>query len=152
LGGTLHEYNYSARLRSKFIWVDTEKHIEDRRRGKIRLSEDQKASATKTKEFMRQTCRDEELGCSPFDIECLATAFELKITLVTDDIDLVELANLYDHPILSSMELMQKMLISGGITMSDIRSVVTMWTYDEDLPAHFPSEFIRLFGEQPDSF
>jgi len=117
LGGTLHEYNYSARLRSKFIWVDTEKHIEDRRRGKIRLSEDQRASATKTKEFMRQICRDEELGCSPFDIECLATAFELKITLVTE---------------------------------SDIRSVVTMWTYDEDLPAHFPSEFIRLFGEQPD--
>jgi len=152
LGGTLHEYNYSVRLRSKFIWVENEKHIEDRQRGKIRLSEDQKTSIAGTKEFMRQTCRDEDLGCSPFDIECLAAAYELHITLVTDDIDLVELANLYEQPVMSSMELMQKMLAEQCITIDDVKSVVAMWTYDEDLPSHFHSEYVRLFGEEPEAF
>jgi len=112
--------------------------------------EDEKTSIASTKEFMRQTCRDEDLGCSPFDVECLATAYELHITLVTDDIDLVELANLYDHPVISSMELMQKMLLEQCITIEDVRNVVVMWTYDEDLPAHFHSEYVRLFGEEPE--
>lgn len=148
----MHEYNYSVRLRSKFIWVENEKHIEDRQRGKIRLSEDQKASIAGTKEFMRQTCRDEDLGCSLFDIECLAAAYELHITLVTDDIDLVELANLYEQPVMSSMDLMQKMLAEQCITIDDVKSVVAMWTYDEDLPSHFHSEYVRLFGEEPEAF
>ncbi len=82
----------------------------------------------------------------------LATAYELQITLVTDDIDLVELATWYEHPVISSMELMQKMLFSGGIAISDTRSVAAMWTYDENLPAHFRTEYVRLFCEEPEAF
>lgn len=151
LGGTVHEYQYSSRLRSKFRWVNNEKHIEDRKHGQIRLSDDQKKSIADTKDFMRQTCREECLGCSPFDIECLATAFELRCVLVSDDNDLIKLADLYDHPVLSTLELIQKMLLEHCITITDVRSIVVMWTYDNDLPGRFHSEYVKLFGEEPES-
>lgn len=152
LGGTVHEYNYSTRLHSKFVWVNNEKHIEDRKRGLIGLSEDKKKAILENKIFMRETCRDQFFGCSNFDIEYLATAYELQITLVTDDLDLVNLAKLYNHPVISSMELLHKMLSEKDITYDDVKSTVTMWTYFDDLPSDFCSEYRRLFNEDPEPF
>jgi len=38
LGGTIGEYNYQSRLKSKFDWVMSGRHVDDRRRGVLRLN------------------------------------------------------------------------------------------------------------------
>jgi hypothetical protein len=150
LGGSLKEYNYQARLRSKFDWVDKEKHKEDRKGAKLRVAKEVKEEIEKTRRFMAEACRDLELGCSPFDIECLATAYELKLPLVTDDLDLIELAEEYDHTVMSTLELLDLLLKNKSITIEDIRGTTVMWEYLDDLPSQFEAEYRRLFGEEPD--
>ena len=82
LSGTMHEYNYQARLRSKFDWVNNERLREDRKHCRIKLIDGQKKNINETCRFLQSDCTETELGCSPFGIECLATAFELNMVLV----------------------------------------------------------------------
>ncbi len=98
---------------------------------------------------MRVTCNELQLGCSPFDIECLVTAYELGMILVTDDLGLVQLAAEYDHTVMSSLELMSLMLKCGGISREEVKDTVYKWRFDADLPSSFRSEYVRLFGEEP---
>jgi hypothetical protein len=150
LGGTLREYNFQSRLRSKFYWVDREAHKEDRRHGKLRLSTEQKTAVGNTMSFMREACRDLHLTCSSFDIECLACALELGIPLVTDDLDLTSLAAEYDLKPLSTLELLKLMFDSNRIDLREVQGTVVMWDHLDDYPSDFFNEFKRLFGIEPE--
>ena len=148
LSGTIHEYNYQARLRSKFDWVNNERHRNDRNHCRIKLIESQKKSIKETCRFLQSDCDERKLGCSPFDIECLATAYELNMTLVTDDLDLSTLAGIYDYPVLSTLELLKKLLSTEVIAMKEIRDCIYMWRYFNDTPSDYLTEFKKLFGEE----
>lgn len=89
------------------------------------------------------------MGPSPVDTRILATASELGLRLVTDDQDLLSLANMYGVHALTSLELMKLMLDENHITMNLVRRVVAQWVFDRDTPANFLREYQRLFGEQP---
>ena len=115
----------------------------------VRIPEDKKRDIRTSGEFMRSTCNELRLGCSPFDIECLVTAYELGMILVTDDLGLIKLADEFDHKVLSSLELMDLMLRCGCISRQEVRDTVYKWRYDVDLPSAFGSEYVRLFGEEP---
>jgi hypothetical protein len=149
LAGTVHEYQYEVRLRSKFSWVSSARHEEDRKAGMVRIPETKKRDIRTSGDFMRSTCNELRLGCSPFDIECLVTAYELGMILVTDDLGLIELAGEFDHAVLSSLELMDLMLRCGCISRQEVSDTVYKWRYDADLPSSFASEYVRLFGEDP---
>jgi hypothetical protein len=149
LAGTVNEFQYETRLRSKFSWVSSERHEEDRRSGMVRIPEDKKRDIRTSSEFMRSTCNELRLGCSPFDIECLVTAYELGMILVTDDLGLVMLAGEFDHAVMSSLELIELMLRCGCISRQEVRDTVYKWRFDKDLPSEFVTEYVRLFGEKP---
>jgi hypothetical protein len=151
LGGTLHEQNYEPRLRSKFSWVSMDRHVEDRKAGMVRIPEEKKRDIAVSREFMRTTCNELQLGCSTFDIECLVTAYELGMILVTDDLGLAQLALEYDHAVMSSLELMGLMLDCGCISKDEVTDTVQKWRFDADLPSSFVSEYIRIFGEEPET-
>ena len=63
LSGTIHEYNYQSRLRSKFDWVDNERHKEDRKQSRIRITNSQKKSINETCRFFQSDCDEREPGC-----------------------------------------------------------------------------------------
>jgi len=74
----------------------------------------------------------ENQAASPFDIECLATAYELDMTLVTDDLDLRELAVIYTYPVLSTLKLLRKLLSPEIINIKEICDCIYMWQYFND--------------------
>ncbi len=152
LGGTLREYNYQARLQSKFSWVDNNRHKEDRKNNKLRLKSRTSKSIKKTTYFLISDSANRGLGCSPFDIECLSTAMELSIKLVTDDGDLYQLAKDYEVDCISTLELMKIMLDENRISIKDVQDTVYMWDYMEDLPRNFKTDFITIFGVEPERY
>lgn len=149
LVGSVREYNYQTRLQTKFEWVHDKKHIEDRKRSKIRLETQVQEVIKNNKYFILADSNDKELGCSPFDVECLATAIQLNITLVTDDGDLKTLAGEYDVTCKSTLELLKMMLDLERVTMKDIQDTVYNWDFFNDLPRNFKSDFQALFGVEP---
>lgn len=152
LGGTLREYNYQARLQSKFSWVDSDRHKEDRKRNKLRLKKPEQEKIKRTQQFIQSESVSRGIGCSSFDIECLVTAMEMNYTLVTDDGDLYDLAQEYEVPCISTLDLLKLMLNEERITMKDIQNTVYMWDYIKDLPRNFYSDFKSIFGVEPESY
>lgn len=99
--------------------------------------------------FLLSDSTSRGLGCSMFDIECLATALELSILLVTDDRALFDFASEYEVKCISTLKLLKLMLDAGRISLKEIQDTVYMWDYMDDLPGNFYSEFKRLFEVKP---
>jgi|SRR6056297_349839 len=152
LGGTLREYNYQSRLQSKFNWVDSERHIEDRKRHKLRVKSTVQLSIKQSKQFILSESASRGFTCSPFDIECLATALELSILLVTDDEDLFNLSQDYGVQCISTLELLKLMNDEERVSLKEIQDTVYMWSYMQDLPRNFYSDFMNLFGIEPERY
>ena len=152
LGGTLREYNYQARLQSKFNWVDSNRHKEDRRKNKLILKREMQHTIKTTRDFILAESVSRELSCSPFDIEALASALELSIILVTDDEGLFNLSVEYGVQCISTLELLKLMYDEERITMKDIQNTVYMWDYMKDLPRNYYRDFKSIFGIEPERY
>lgn len=149
LSGTLGEYYYQKKLQSKFDWVENQKHIDDRKHNKLLLPEKVKESLKENINFLLSDSNSRGLGCSRFDIECLATALELSILLVTDDMDLYNFSSDYEVKCISTLQLLKLMLDAGRISLQEIQDTVYMWDYMDDLPGNFHADFKRLFKAKP---
>jgi len=152
LGGTLREYNYQARLQSKFSWVDNSRHIEDRKGNRLQIKKIDQERINETKEFILQDSTSRGFGCSRFDIECLATALELSIILVTDDGDLYNLACEYGVLCISSIELLKLMYEEKRLTLKNVQDTVYMWDYMKDIPRNFYEDFKKIFNLEPEKY
>ena len=71
----------------------------------------------------------------------------LGIQAVTDDGDMTVLAEEFEIPIITTLELLAIMLGCGHIDKRKVREIASYWTYDGDKPSNHHSEFKRLFGE-----
>jgi hypothetical protein len=152
LGGTLREYNFQARLQSKFTWVDSDRHREDRKRNKLRVKKEVQLTIKDSKEFILSESASRGFTCSPFDIECLATALELSILLVTDDEDLYNLSQEYEIQCISTLELLKLMYDEERLSLKEIQDTVYMWDYMKDLPRNFTTDFKSIFGIEPERY
>lgn len=148
------EYRTSSRLQSKFDWASRTEFVENRKRS-LSISKADKREILSTHEYMWEYVRDEFFntrgkGPSTVDTKIVATAAVLQIPVVTDDQEMIELADVYGVPQLSSMELMKLMLDSKHIDFSKIEQVVAQWQYDGDTPnKNWKSEFKKHFGAGP---
>lgn len=149
LGGTIGEYNFQSRLRTKFDWVSHTRHKDDRRRAVLNPKNGVIEEIEMTYAFILEDCRSRSIGCSPFDIKCLATALELSLILVTDDLELFSMAIEYETECLSTLELLDLMCKEQRIDMSQVQDTVYMWDYLDDLPSNFHDEFVRIFQVEP---
>lgn len=148
LGGTFQEYLYQHRLRSKFDWVFNTRQVVDRKQGRLRIQKHEASSIRITKDFVFEGSKEMGLGCSPFDAECLATAMEKNLVLVTDDLDLVSLAKEYDCPVLSSIQLLGLLYENSQISKQDIVDTIDIWIWLEDLPSQWQQDYSSVFGEE----
>lgn len=148
------EFRCSSRLRNKFHWVEAQDYIENRRRS-INLSKAQKKEIEETYAFLWEHVQDEFLatrgkGPSPIDTRIVATALVMGIPMVTDDRDMIELADTYEVTHMSSLELMKLMLDQSHIDDDKVDQVVEQWIYDNDTPNRaWESDFERIFGRKP---
>jgi predicted nucleic acid-binding protein len=142
------EFQRSKRLRGKFHWVNQQEFKENRSRYP-QISSIQRKEIRETFDHLRNHARTENLGTSPVDIQILAMAWVLNIQAVTDDGDMLQLADDFDIPTLTTLELMKLMLDEGHIEMDTVRRVAANWRYDKDEPRNFSKDYRRLFSEPP---
>lgn len=152
------EFRRSTRLRNKFHWV-AEKRYADNRSRSISLSQEQKADIENTYDYMWEHVKEVFLtphgkGPSPIDTRIIATALVLGIAVVTDDRDMIELAEEFGVTIITSLGLMKRMLDAGHIDDEMVNMIVEQWMYENDTPHwEWKKEFKKLFGrEAPASF
>lgn len=139
------EFEKSARLRRKFSWVDDAEYTENRSRALI-LSKAERKDIDGVFDFMANHARIEGLGTSPTDVRALATAYVLKIRIVTDDHDMLVLAKAFGVSALKTLELMHLMLKAGHIDMDRVRQIAEYWQFEKDTPRGFRRDYARLFA------
>lgn len=153
-----NEIRASSRIQNRFDWVQESGYIANRNRS-ISLSKDQKKEIEETCEFMWEHVKDEFLdvrgkGPSRVDVRIVATAVALGIRMVTDDQDMIELAEVYGVQQMTSMELMKLMLDCGHINADKVDQVVEQWILEKDTPnRNWKAEFKKVFSRKaPECF
>lgn len=147
------EFKFSSRLKNKFHWVSERGYAENRRRS-INLSKAQKKEIEHTYEYLWEHVQEEFLeprgkGPSPIDTRIVATALVLGIRVVTDDRDMMELAETFEVQHVTSLEMMKLMRDEGHIDDDKIDQVVEQWIYENDTPhQNWRKDFEKIFGRK----
>ncbi len=137
------------RLANKFDWITLPKY-EDNRKRPLQLSKEQHAEVEQNFDFIWGHVMTESLSTSRIDVRILATALALKIRVVTDDQEMLRLADEFDIPVWTTLELMHEMFQAEHISYDMVTRVVEQWIYDCDLPAkNLRARYEEFFGEKP---
>lgn len=142
------EFARSRRLQNKFSWVDAQEY-RDNRACKIQISRKEQKVIKQTYDYIANHARSEGLGTSYVDIMALVTAHVLDIQIVTDDQDMLALADAFGIATSTTLGLMHLMLDTKHIEMDVVRQICEYWQYERDIPANFRRDYSTLFGEEP---
>jgi len=145
--GFEREYLHSGRLQTKFHWVAEEKYSKNRQK-KITLSRAEKNRLNETKNFFKDAAISMDLTTGTVDIEALAIAYILKVPIVTDDGDMICLADEFEVSVIKVLELMKLMLTEKLIDMEKIRAMVAYWRFIRDLPKNCDADYEKIYGEK----
>ena len=104
-----------------------------------------------TKDFFLDAAISMDLTTGAVDIEAIAIAYILKVPIVTDDSDMIILADEFDVNVYKALELMKLMLDEMMIDMRQIRTIVSNWKHIRDLPKNCDGDYQKVFSEIPPS-
>jgi len=142
------EFSRSARLQTQYSWVE-EYDFQDNRKKRLTLSKKNKRETELTLDFLRQHKSDNRLSVSEVDILYLAHGFVLDIYVVSDDMDMLELADVFNIKTKKTQKLLYLMLECDHVDMEKVRQIAAYWEYISDKPANFRQDYIEIFGEKP---
>lgn len=142
------EYARSPRLQNQFAWVNDPEYRENRQK-RLALSRQQKKELATVYDFMWRHVQTDLPGPSRTDVIALSHGYVLGIAVVTDDVDMIALANVFKVRIFKTLELLKLMLDSGHIDMAMVRRIAAYWSYEDDRPTDYYRDYRRLFGEEP---
>lgn len=142
------EYDRNPRLKSKFPWVDSEEYVKNRTK-KIALSKKNKNEISIVRDMIWNYVVRELPGPSRIDVEILSFAYVLGIPVVTDDSDMIDLANIFKIETIKTLGLLKLMLDCGHIDMNKVRQITSYWSYISDFPKNYASDYKKLFSESP---
>jgi hypothetical protein len=86
---------------------------------------------------------------SRVDVTILAHAYVLGVPVVTDDGDMLSLAQDFDITTFRTLDLLKLMFDCDHIDMPKVREIVTYLTYVNDKPREYRRDYKKLFGEEP---
>ncbi len=141
------EFNKNQRLKNKFYWVNEPEYLENRKK-KIKLSRQNKKDIKVAASIIWEQNISMKFGASKPDIRALAFAYILNMPVVTDDADMVELAEALDIETWGILKLMDVMLKADHVNIKDLKAIRDYLDYNKDLPyASFKKEFKKRFGK-----
>lgn len=79
----------------------------------------------------------------------IAYAIELDVHVVTDDEDMIVLAETFGAKVMRTLDLLKLMLDAGHIDMGKIRAIVGYWRHMADMPGQVRRQYRKAFGEEP---
>ena len=130
------EFNKNPRLKNKFGWVDQEEYITNRKK-RLRILGDQKKDIKLTYSYLWAQNISEQLGASRVDVNALAHGSVMDLPVVTDDFDMVELADQFSIEVWGILELIEVMHKNNWASRQKIRALIDFLEYNGDLP--YPS-------------
>jgi hypothetical protein len=141
----VYELKNNPRLKNKFDWVMLKKFVENRKHP-INIGSSQREEIERAFDLMWGASK--HTGVSEIDVKAVATAYILKIKLISDDAGVQELAKEYEVICLSTLEILKLMFDNDHIDMEKVRQTVTYCQYDNDFPHKFTEEYKALFNEE----
>lgn len=144
----LDEELEKRRLISKFPWVDEEEYRDDRRHYPT-IKRSQRKSIQNTFEYIWDHVQTELPGPSKVDARYIAYAIELDVYVVTDDEDMIALADAFGAKVMRTLNLLKLMLDAGHVDMTRINAIVGYWRYIGDTPGQLVEQYRSLFGCDP---
>jgi len=142
------EFSRNNRLQTSFSWVDEEEYLANRKKN-LYLSKKDKRNIELTVDFLKQHKIDNKLSVSEVDILCLAYGHVLDINVVSDDTDMLEVADVFNIKKMKTLELLYLMFECDYVDIKRVRQIVAYWEYISDKPANFREDYINIFGENP---
>jgi len=142
------EYEKNPTLKHKFFWVN-QKEYADNRKKCFSPTRNQRSKINHAFFFIREFARDRQFSLSEVDIIALSYAYVLKIPVVTDDSDMLEVAKEYNISTYKTLKLLKLMMDNVFVTMREIRSIASYWIYQNDTPKSYRRDFKRIFAEDP---
>jgi hypothetical protein len=142
------EYERNSRLQTKFAWVSDPEYKENRTK-RLTISRKQESERKTVYDFMWDHVQTKLPGPSRLDVVHLSYGYVLGVTIVTDDSDMATLAKVFGVKTTKTLELLKLMLDCGHIDMSIIRRIAAYWSYEEDRPKDFVTDYQRLLLEAP---
>jgi hypothetical protein len=140
------ELSANRRLRTKFDWANELEYRENRSH-RLTISRKERKAIDDAFSFIWDHVQTEQPGPSRIDVRHLAHAYVLGIPLVSDDRDLLAVANTFDIARMKSIELLRLMLDRDHITIEKVSSIVQFWRYWKETPFDLDEDFERLFGQ-----
>ena len=134
----------SHRLISAFLWIEEEEYHDNRQHFPT-IGRKVKKSIDQTLVYLWEYVQTDCPGPSKVDALYIAYALELDIPVVTDDQDMVVLAEAFDCKVMSTLGLLKVMLNCDHVDMKTIQGLVDYWRYIGDRPANLEKDFKRLF-------
>ncbi len=142
------EYDKSPRLKNAFSWVNDAEYRKNRA-CELNISKKSRREIGPVYDVMKNHATDSYPGASKVDIIALAHAYVLDIPIVTDDSDMLALAQDFNIKTLKTLELLKLMLDCCYIDMAVVRKIASYWIYEDDRPKSFSADYRKLFKEQP---
>ncbi|MBK5274065.1 MAG: hypothetical protein JJE30_03315 [Desulfuromonadales bacterium] len=142
------EYEKNSRLTNQFSWVNAPEYSNNRSYRLI-LTSEEKTEIKRAYDFILDYVRNVHPGVSKVDVLGLAHAEQLRIPVVTDDVEMRQAATDYGIKTLKTLELLKLMLDCNHIDMAKVRAIAAYWVYMKDTPKSFKADYKKLFGEEP---
>lgn len=142
------EFDRSARLQTKFHWVNDAQYAENRSRS-ITIPRKAAKKISLTISVIEGEARQRGLATSPVDARALATASVLEVPLVTDDAAMLAVAEIFDIEAMKTLELLHLMVDCNHATIQQVIAAAEYWRYASDQPKDYEADFRRLFHECP---
>jgi hypothetical protein len=142
------EYEKNSRLRNSFPWVNDPEYAENRSH-RLQLSRTEQKEIDQAYDFIFDHARTTCPGVSKVDVMGLAHAYVLGIPIVTDDGDMLALAEDFEIATLKTLELLKLMMDCDHIDMAKVREIGGYLAYSNDRPREFRRDYKKLFNEEP---
>ena len=139
------EWYRSSRLGSIFPWVSERMYVENRRK-EITVSRAERRAIDQTEQFMFEHSKASDDGpLARTDILYVAYGRVLEVPVVTDDVDMRELASDFGVASLSTLDLMKMLCEMDELSTHKVQEVISKWIRMRDCPANFPAEMREYF-------
>ncbi len=142
------ELDRSSRIQNKFYWINEEEYVHERK-NVISSSKKEKAEIDNAYDFIWNYQKDNGYSISREDIYCISASYILDVILVSDDIDLIQVAKEFEVIVMSTLELLKLMLENKKLEKTEIPTIISYWKYIDDLPANFQKDYNKCFNETP---
>jgi len=109
------EYEKNPTLKHKFYWVSQKEYAGNRKKC-FAPTIAQRSEINHAFFFIREFARENQFGISKVDIIGLSYVYVLKIPIVTDDKDMLQVAKEFGISTYKTLELLKLMLDSGLVT------------------------------------